>query len=80
MNENNFAQRWSSAVQAGIGTHINLTKQFNISSALQYMIHLSNDINAYDNNGVVTFTKQQGVDLVGHILFNVSVNFAIGKL
>jgi len=79
-NENNSAKRWSSAVQAGIGMHFNLSRNFNFSSALQYMIHLSNDINASDNNGVVTFTKQSGVDLVGHILFNVSANFVLGKL
>jgi len=79
-NENNSAKRWSSAVQAGIGTHINFTRQFNISSSLQYMIHLSNDIGATDNNGVVVFTRQSGLDLVGHLLFNVSANFVLGKL
>ena len=79
-NENNSASRWSSAVQAGIGTHINFSRQFNISSSLQYMIHLANDINATENNGVVTYTRQPGVDLAGHILFNVSANFVLGKL
>lgn len=79
-NENNSAKRWSSAVQAGIGTHINFTRQFNISTSLQYMIHLSNDIGATDTNGMVVFTRQSGLDLVGHLLFNVSANFVLGKL
>ena len=78
--ENNSTSRWSMAVQAGFGMHFNFSKLFNISTTLQYMIHLSNDISATDNNGLVTFTKQPGVDLVGHILFNVSANFVLGKL
>jgi len=38
-NENNFADRLSMATQAGIGTHLNITRQFDCSLSAQYMLH-----------------------------------------
>lgn len=80
LNRNNFAERWSSAVQAGIGSHFNLTKRFDISTTLQYMIHMGTDIHAEKENGVVVFNKEKGVNLEGHIFFNLSLNYKIVDL
>ncbi|MGZ3904688.1 MAG: hypothetical protein ACXVC6_13385 [Bacteroidia bacterium] len=74
-NNNNFAERWSSAVQAGIGTHFNLTNRFDINVQGQYMIHLGNDIDAEKENGVVVFKQEPGVNLQGHILFTIGINY-----
>ncbi len=79
-HDNNSAERWSSAVQAGFGTHINLTNRFNFTTTLQYMIHLANDISTTNDNGNVTFQKQNGVDLIGHLLVNFSVNYKLSNL
>lgn len=80
-NRSNFAERWSSAVQAGFGVHCNLTKRFDVSTTLQYMIHMGTDIHAEkDENGEVIFEKESGVNLEGHIFFNLSLNYKIVDL
>ncbi len=79
-NRNNFAERWSSAVQAGFGSHFNLTKRFDISTTLQYMIHMGTDIHAHQEHGTVHFEKETGVNLEGHLFFNVSLNYKIVDL
>lgn len=80
LNKNNFAERWSSAVQAGLGTHFNLTKRFDVSTTLQYMIHMGTDIHADKHDGVVVFEKESGVNLEGHLFFNLSLNYKIVDL
>ncbi len=79
-DENNYAERWSSAVQAGLGVHYNLTQKFDISFETQYMIHLGTDIHAEKENGIVHIEKEKGVNLEGHVLMNLSLNYKIGKL
>ena len=76
-----FIERWSSAVQAGLGTHINLSKRFDLNVQGQYMIHLGNDIDAEKKaDGTVLFTKNSGVNLQGHILITIGVNYKIADL
>lgn len=80
-NRSNFAERWSSAVQAGFGSHFNVTKRFDVSTTLQYMIHMGTDIHAEKNEyGEVVFEKESGVNLEGHIFFNLSLNYKIVDL
>ncbi|MCB9188632.1 MAG: hypothetical protein H6600_10225 [Flavobacteriales bacterium] len=81
----NFLERWSSAVQFGTGISFNLTPRLDFSSKVQYMIHLGSDIAAeIDDDGHdhhhVTLSKNSGVDLEGHILVTLSMNYKIGKL
>jgi len=78
----NFAERWSSAVQAGLGTHVNLSQRFDITLQGQYMIHLGNDIDVEKNatTGKVEFHKNAGVNLQGHILITIGVNYKIADL
>lgn len=79
-NEINFSERWSSAVQAGLGTHYNFTSRFDAAVQAQYMIHLGNDVETGLNNGVVEFRPQDGVNLEGHILLTLSVNYKLADL
>ncbi len=82
--------RWGSAVQAGIGTHINLTNRFDISLTTQYMVHLTNElevVNTVIDDGhphsheTVTEIKQHNHSgLEGHLLATISLNYKIGKL
>jgi opacity protein-like surface antigen len=76
----NFAERWSSAVQGGLGTHINLSSRFDLNLQGQYMIHLGNDIDAEQENGAVVFHKNAGVNLQGHILITLGVNYKVADL
>ena len=77
----NSINRWSSAVQAGLGTHINLTDRFDISLSSQYMIHLGTDVHSHiTENGAVEFQAHKGGSLEGHLLFTLSFNYKIGDL
>jgi len=79
---NNNAERWSSAVQAGLGTHLELSPRFDISLTGQYMIHLGNHLESdYDFDlGVLTFNTTKGATLEGHLLVTLSLNYKIVKL
>jgi hypothetical protein len=79
-NTSNYVERWSSAVQGGAGMHFNLSKRFDLSTTLQYMIHLGNDVHAHKNGDIVDIHKESGVNLEGHILANISVNYKIADL
>ena len=77
MNKNNSAKRWSSAVQAGIGTHINLSKRMDISLTSQYMIHIGGHIHPVISSGSVSFENEGGFSLEGHLLFTVGLNYKL---
>lgn len=75
------SKRWSSAVQGGIGSHINLTPRFDLSGTLQYMLHIGTSIHANkDTYGVVYFTKEKGLSSEGHLLLTFSLNYKIVDL
>jgi len=77
-----YAERWSSAVQAGLGTHLELSPRFDISLTGQYMIHLGNHIETdYDfTSGTLSFHEHTGASLAGHLLVALSLNYKIARL
>ena len=77
-----YGERWSSAVQAGLGTHLELSPRFDISLTGQYMIHLGNHIETeYDfTTGALSFNEHKGASLAGHVLVTLSLNYKIAKL
>ena len=74
---NNSAERWSSAVQVGLGTHFNLSDRTDISLVGQYMVHLGNHVHAEEHEGVVEFHVEPGAGLEGHLLVHVSFNYKL---
>lgn len=81
----NFLERWSSAAQVGTGLSFNLTPRLDFTPKVQYMIHLGSDIHAeitddgHDHHHV-SLSDNKGVDLEGHLLISLSMNYKIGKL
>ena len=77
-----YAERWSSAVQAGLGTHLELSPRFDISLTGQYMMHLGNHIETdYDfTSGTLSFHEHKGASLAGHLLVTLSLNYKIARL
>ncbi len=74
------AERWSSAAQAGAGTHWNLSPRMDLSLVGQYMIHLGNDIHMHEEgDGTISF-EEHGHGLEGHLLFHLSFNYKIFSL
>jgi len=76
----NSKSRWGSAVQAGLGTHFNLTSKFDISLTCQYMIHLTNELDEEIAGNKVTILEQGGNILQGHLLTTVSFNYKLFRL
>jgi hypothetical protein len=79
-NTSNLKERWSSAVQAGIGTHINLNKRLDLTIMTQYMIHLGNHIHAHTIGNTLHLSEEHGASLEGHLLTTISINFKIADL
>ena len=74
-----FADKWSSAVQAGLGAHYNVTDRMDISLTAQYMMHIGYQVHANiteNPEGIkevdIEKVKTSGVE--GHLLVNVSFN------
>lgn len=76
----NFAERWSSAVQAGIGTHVNLSRKLDLTLMSQYMFHIGTHIESRQDGNQLILTKEKGASLEGHLLITVGLNYKIGKL
>ena len=79
-NRDNGVKRWSSAVQAGLGVHFNLTPRLDISLSSQYMIHLGTDVHSHIEDGEVHFETHKGGSLEGHLLTTLSFNYKIVDL
>ena len=72
--------RWGSAVQAGIGTHFNITEKFDISLTCQYMIHLTKELDAQIDGDNVAIEESKNTALEGHLLTTVSLNYKLFRL
>ncbi len=89
LGELNYQDRWSSAVQMGLGTQLFIAERFDIGLSAQYMLHLgNNDIHASieDHNGAEhlhignTNNHNDGVAVEGHLLLTLSLNLKIADL
>lgn len=80
------AERWSSAIHLGLGSHYYLTHNFNISLAAQYMMHVGNGLDTKIdedplNPGADYLYIQQGdLGLEGHLFISLSANIYMGDL
>lgn len=78
------ARRWSSAVQAGAGLHLNVGRYTDLSLSAQYMMHLGDDVHAHieEVQGIKSLhiEEHQGFSPEGHLLITLSCNFRIADL
>ena len=80
LNKSNFSERWSSAIQAGIGSHFQLSPRMDLSLTTQYMIHLGNHIHPITASNSISFVEEKGASLEGHLLITVGINYKIADL
>lgn len=76
-------KRWSSAVQGGLGSHYNITDNFDISLSAQYMMHLGDDVHVekiYVNGKEDLLLEKEHLGIEGHLLVTVSLNVLIPDL
>ncbi len=76
-NRSNHADRMSSATQAGLGTHINISKRFDCSLSAEYMLHFGKEIivDPSTGEGVADIHRSEFVKPDGHLLFTISFNY-----
>lgn len=79
-DHSNYAKRLSSAVQAGVGVHVNLTPRLDLSFVGQYMLHLGKEIHTENHQGFVHFEEESHRNFEGHLLINVGINYKIADL
>ena len=76
--------RWSSAVQSGLGTMFCLTDNVDLTVSAKYMLHIGKDIAAEifkgpnDDNQILI--EKTNASLEGHLLIAFSVNVLIADL
>jgi opacity protein-like surface antigen len=78
-NSGIYKDKFSSAVQAGLGTHYNITDRVDVSLTAQYMMHLGYDVHAHvhlnpDGHQEVEIEKDPVRGIEGHLLVNLSMN------
>ena len=76
-NKSNYADRWSMATQAGLGTHINITRFFDCSLSAQYMLHFGKEIKTTIDKDIVSIDKQNYSSPDGHFLCSISFNYKL---
>lgn len=76
----NSKDRWGSAVQAGVGTHFNLSQRFDVSFTCQYMIHLTAELEAEEDATGISIVSNKGSALEGHLLSTLSINYKLCRL
>ncbi len=79
-NKANYADRWTMATQAGLGTHINITSLLDCSVSAQYMLHFGKEIEATIDKDIVSIEKKNYSSPDGHLLFSVSFNYKLFHL
>jgi opacity protein-like surface antigen len=79
-NPGNFGDRLTMAMQAGAGTHINITPRFDFSLSAQYMLHLGKDIHTEVSGGEVNIEKTKSSKPEGHLLATLSINYKLANL
>lgn len=79
-NAVNFGDRLSMAMQAGAGTHFNVSERFDFSLSAQYMLHLGKDIHTTITGNDVVITKTSSSKPEGHLLTTLSINYKVTNL
>ena len=79
-NSKNFKDRLSMAMQAGAGTHFNVTPRFDFSLSAQYMLHLGKEISTATASDDVLITRSSSSKPDGHLLVTLSINYKLANL
>ena len=79
-NFNHSDERWSSAIQGGLGTHYYFTDRFDMIFQAQYMMHLGTHLESEVVNSEIQFKSEKGALSEGHLLITLGFNYKIGKL
>lgn len=74
------AHRWGSAVQAGLGSHVWFSKRCDFTIKIQYMMHLTNELEVLKQDGTYSILSHKTNALEGHLLTTLSINYKLINL
>lgn len=80
LTSNASLDRWGSAVQGGLGTHLHLSNRFDFSITCQYMIHLTAEIESIIDINSISIVKSSNSTFEGHLLCTLSLNYKLFHL
>ena len=72
--------RWGAAVQMGAGSHFHLSERLDLTLMVQYMLHLTKELEVEKNEAAYEIVTKKASALEGHLLCTVSLNYKIVKL
>lgn len=73
--------RFSSAIQAGLGCHYNITPKLDVSLCAQYMLHLGKEMHTEETpDGEIEIDLHKNAGWEGHLLVSLSVNYKFLQL
>lgn len=79
-NRSNSASRLSMATQAGMGCHVNITPELDLSFSGQYMLHFGKEMEIEEVDNSIQFLPEDYSSVSGHLLLTVSANYKFGRL
>ncbi len=71
--------RWTSAIQAGLGTHLNISPRFDCSLSAQYMMHFGKHLHVEELTDRVRIYREDHGGLEGHLLITLSASYKFGR-
>jgi len=72
--------RYSFAVQAGLGTTVPVSKRLDFSIEAHYMVHIGTDVDIEMNGSDEQLIRKQGTNLEGHFVLALSMDFKLFRL
>lgn len=81
----NVAERWSSAVQGGMGCHYSITERVDLTGSAQYMLHLGTHLDTKVVNDAalgkrIDISSSKAGSVEGHLLMTLSLNVRLADL
>jgi hypothetical protein len=71
--------RWTSAIQAGLGSHYNITQRLDLSLSAQYMMHFGKHLHLEESGNDITIYREDHGGIEGHLLVTLSMNYKFGS-
>jgi hypothetical protein len=75
-----FLERYSFAVQAGLGLTVPVSKRLDFSFETHYMFHIGTDVEINIDGDNVELIKKTGTNMEGHLFFAISMDYKLFRL
>lgn len=77
LDDPRMLERYSFAIQLGVGMQIPLSQRFDFTTTIHYMLHTGSDVHMHLNGDNVSLAMHRGFQLEGHFLTSLSLNYKL---